>query len=158
MNKADLLCTFDEASLISTATRCWTLNTQKTEQIFFKHKTLYISCVSAHLYQWIYLLPLGDEPLQLALFLAASEETGFLTGRFLQTCTLAVRQRVSLSSCVVARTRNSSPLQTAATLTRTLQIKKETWGWCVVLWFMVHGNTLLAKLVFEKIRFFEHVC
>lgn len=139
MNKADLLCTLDEASLMSTATRCWTLNIKnRTETFFFKTKQ-YISCMSAHLYQWIYLLPLGDEPLELALFLAASEEAGFSTSRFLQSCTLAVRQRVSLSSCGVARTHNSSALQTAATLTRTLQIKKwDTRVMCsAISWFMV---------------------
>lgn len=72
-----------------------------------------------------HLLPRGDKPLDFALFLAAFDEAGFLTGGFRQTRTQAVWQRVRVGARAGARTQNRPLPQAVATLARTLPNKQK---------------------------------
>lgn len=107
-------------------TEHWMWNRAETESLFTLAKNTFKYCISAVLFILIsYLLPCGDKPLDLALFLAASDEAGILTSRFWQACALAVGQRVCLGTRVRAHTQHSPLLQTIATLTRTLPNKNK---------------------------------
>lgn len=108
---------------MATATSYRTLNTEQRrgKESLLTHCTLTAlliqpSCQRSQLLL-SYLLPRGDKPLDLALFLAAFEEAGLLTGRFRQACTRAVWQSgVCLDTGVGARTQDGPLLQTIATL------------------------------------------
>lgn len=72
-----------------------------------------------------YLLPRGNKPLDFALFLAAFDETGILTGGFWQACTQTVWQRMCVGTWVAARTQDGPLSQAVATLPRTLPHKQK---------------------------------
>lgn len=131
-----LLCTLDEARLRATAARDWTLE-EKTERgnlftwaaqifyIFYRHVCLNWIFSQQSLWRLLnYLLPRGDKPLDFALFLAAFDETGFLTGGFRQARTHTVCQRVCLGTWVCARTQHCPLPHAVATLSRTLPNKQ----------------------------------